>query len=89
MNINKEKVAFTFDRGNRVTIKFLRYYDIGVSGYWTLHKPYCNSKSVAVVYIQKREDIYCFLWCILAHSQELELPCGRVTLFETFLPTAK
>ena len=42
-----------------------RYYDIKASSYCKLPKPLSNSKSIVNT---QNDDIYCFLWCILAHK---------------------
>ena len=64
--------------------KIFRYREIGASCYCIVPKLYCFPK--CFVNIQSTEDIYCFVWRILAHSRKVHTYREPATpIIRTFL----
>ena len=64
----------------KLTIKILRYLDMGASTYCILLKPYRDSQSI--IKIQQTDGNYCFSLLILAILDKVDTHRERVSLLK-------
>ena len=64
--LEQEDSGYIFGSIKKLTVKKFRYYDIRASSYCKIHKSFCSSTSIVNI---QNDDIYCFLWSILAHNK--------------------
>ena len=74
--------VYSFESITTKSIKIFKYNDISAFSYWKIPTPFCNTKSK----VNKRnDDNYCFLWCILSHSQQVYKHRERISHFTKYL----
>ena len=73
--------GYSFENIIKITTTISRYHAIQARSYCKLLKPYCDSKSVVNI---QNDDNCCFLWCILAHSHEVDRDRERVSHIEKY-----
>ena len=56
-----------------------RYLDIRASSYCKLPKSFCSSTSIVNIRI---DNIYCFLWSILAQKCKVDNHCEKVSHYK-------
>ena len=71
--------GYIFDGIKELTVKMFRYHDLRASSYCKLPKSFCNSTSIVNI---QNDDIYCFLWSILAHKYKVVNHRERVSIFK-------
>ena len=79
-----EGTGFVFQNITEVIIEFHRTRDISASSYIELSKKYKNSKNIINI---QNDDVFCFLWCILARFNQVAENRNRPMKYSKHLHT--